>query len=118
MDTVTIENKKYPFLFGMAVLKRFADYKQIKSVNKSLEVITSMNFNDPSPQNMDDLATLFLYSLQRGSAKEGKEIKLNLDDIIDWIYSGSSDLQKMINHFTDSLGVGESKPAKSGKVAA
>lgn len=118
MDTVTIENKKYPFIFGMSVLKRFAKYKNLKSVNNSLGVITTINFNDPSPENMDDLGSFFLFSFERAAEKEGKELKLTVNDIIDWIYTGTADLQKMIDVFTESIGLGESKPAKSGKVAA
>ena len=119
MNTVTIEKKKYPYLFGMAVLKRFAATKKEKSINKALASITEIDFNDPSPENMDDLANLLLSAIQRGMRKNGKECTLNEDDMIDWIYSGSSDLTEMINAFSESIGSGEdATPTKSGKAAA
>lgn len=117
MNTIKLKGKKVKYGFGLSVLTRFAAHKEEESVNASLEYITGANYDNLSPEDIINIATLIHFAFQ----KHNEESPFTVDEIIDTIFTDAEALEQLMTDFLKSVGLTEGNakaPEKGAEVTA
>ena len=115
---IKINGKKYPYKFGMSVLKRVGQDLGKETISDLVETFSSKDYENLTMDDLDDVSSLLFHAINRGCEVQGTEFPLTKDDVLDAVYDDPKSFGDMMNSFSDSLGGdggNPEAPQKGGK---
>lgn len=116
MKTETIDEVKYPYIFGISVIKRMAQDRGVEKVEDAITLFSQIDYDHPTGADLDTLSSLFFYAFERGSERAQIDFELSQDDVLDYLYTNTDAMARMMDEFV--LSIGSQKVDESGNSKA
>lgn len=98
-ELITINKKEYPIRYGMNALRLYC-----RATDKTLNDLSSLG----QGMTLEDSIQLIQAGLQDGHRKAGKEYKLTIEDIADFLDDDLNILTEAMNIFANQFNTNES----------